>query len=329
MTSLPKDHWIDAGPGEAYIVRDTLFSIFPELQSHSVNLTFNHKTEYPFGGYKPLVEYLENKHGAPVVICNGAKQALAASFYALRQNGYKTLGARMPCWHLIPPLVKECGLKMSESGYDCYLSILPNNPDGHMFSNAEMSHHNEWFQNEGSAPLIHDAAYYSPIYVSDFEQKSIGDVQIFSASKSYGLSGLRIGYAVCYNTSYYSLLSNYVDMVSVGVSTLSQEYYLRLLYEVEHNKNKFPKLVSLVRDQLAEAKRTMLSVNSDVLEITDSSLNQCGMFGWFKKGKRFDASKAKIYFVDGAVSGFPDYIRMNMALPINQIKEIVSRLNAI
>jgi hypothetical protein len=33
--------------------------------------------------------------------------------------------------------------------------------------------------------------------------------------------------------------------------------------------------------------------------------------------------------VDGVVSGFPDYVRMNLALPIDKIKEIVYRLNAI
>jgi hypothetical protein len=322
------DQWIDAGPGEAYIVKNTLFSLFPDLKSHSVNLSFNHKSDYPFGGYRPLVEYLENKHNAPVVICNGAKQALAASFYALRKKGFKTLGARMPCWHLIPPLVKECDMKISESGYDCYLSILPNNPDGFMLSNTEISHHGEWFKNEGGAPLIHDAVYYSPIYIDNFQQKPVGDIQIFSASKSYGLSGIRIGYAVCHNNDYYKLLSDYVDMTSVGVSTLSQEYYLRLLYEVEHDKNKFPQFVSLVRDQLSEAKKIILSINSDVLDVNDVT-NQCGMFGWFKKGKRLDLSKAKINVVDGVVSGFPNHIRMNLALPLDKIKEIANRLNAI
>lgn len=320
--------WINAAPGEAYLVKDALFFVFPELKTHSVNITFSDKVNYPFGGYKPLVSYLENLHNARVVICNGAKQGLSASFYALKKTGKTIIGARNPCWHLIPDLASEAGMKLSYDKYDSYLGIYPNNPDGYSLNNVELAKLANKYK-ESNIPFIHDAAYYSPIYIPDFELSAIGDMQIFSISKSYGLSGLRAGYVVCHNDAYYKFVSNYVEMMTVGVSTLTQEYVHRLLFEVDHDKNRFPQFVEIVRSGLLNARKLLLNVKKDVLDVSENILSDHGMFAWVKKGKSFDADKAKINVVDGSLYGNSDYIRINLALPANQLEEIVNRLNGL
>ena len=51
------------------------------------------------------------------------------------------------------------------------------------------------------------------------------------------------------------------------------------------------------------------------------------MFGWFNVGPKADFNKAKVNFIDGALFGQPGYVRMNLALPENKLREVISRLN--
>src|SRR5271157_1656410 len=91
--TLPQD-CIDLCFGEATVVRHALLKhfSFPDIQftensfvtreKYSHKVTYEHPFSYPHpSGYQPLVKLLEHKHNAPVIITNGAKQALAAMFY--------------------------------------------------------------------------------------------------------------------------------------------------------------------------------------------------------------------------------------------------------
>src|SRR6202000_3518997 len=106
--------WIDWSVGEPHCVRESLFDVIdPSILTHP-SLRERELAEYPSpNGYEPLVKFLEDKHQAPVIITNGAKQALGASFYALQKTGKTTLGMRSPYWALIPPLAKAHGLETS------------------------------------------------------------------------------------------------------------------------------------------------------------------------------------------------------------------------
>src|SRR5271165_2317037 len=106
--------WIDLSVGEAHIVRDALFNTLDLNRSQNKPMidlhTFN-KCEYqPPTGYQPLVKFLENKYQAPIVITNGAKNALGAVFYALHKMNKPILGMRKVNWALIPPLVQTHNL---------------------------------------------------------------------------------------------------------------------------------------------------------------------------------------------------------------------------
>lgn len=334
---LPPD-WIDVSVGEPHIVKDKLqnfFSLRPYELAHGISY------EYPNPkGYKPLTQLLEEKHKAPVIITNGAKQALGACFYALQQMGKLSMGMKLPYWALIPPLAKVHGLNCvtfgPESlqteepwGFDSYLLLAPNNPDGYC-PDAQGCKNLAARLKEKNIPLIHDAAYYTHTYLpGDHSLPAFGDVQIYSISKMLGLSGLRLGYVVCHNPEFYKLIQQYMETMTVGVSIVSQVF----LYDLMHRMHGYPTLAEAFEGTssmaLAEAKKIIKGVDPEILEINSDIEQTPGMFGWFKVGPCADFEKSKINFIDGSLFGIPGMVRMNLAFSSSTMEEIVKRLNSV
>jgi aspartate/methionine/tyrosine aminotransferase len=329
---LPPD-FIDVSVGEAHVVREVLYSIF-DIDSYRMQSV--PRMEYPLStGYEPLVHFLEEKYGSPVVITNGAKQGLSAAFYALQCMGKQTVGMRSPHWALLPPLLKIHGLDFVAPDawdydhdtpvYDSYLSVSPNNPTGAITNLQEVSH----FMKENGIPLIHDAVYYSHVYLPrSYALQQYGDVQLYSASKSFGLSGLRIGWAVCPNPDFYKYIQEYMETITVGVSVLPQVFIHDLMLHMHQNPLMFERFEHKAASALKRSKEIMLGVRPEILEIPENLPDIAGMFGWFKVGPKADFTKAKINVIDGSLFGAPGFIRMNLAFNSNQIQEIVKRLNS-
>jgi aspartate/methionine/tyrosine aminotransferase len=334
LLAKPKlsDGWIDTSVGEAHIVRDALFKAFDNFTLHMVDLATKHKSEYQDpAGFPPLVKFLEDKYQAPVVITNGAKQALSASFYVLQKLGKRKLGLHCPWWCLLPPLIEANGLEPicanDNTNYDAYLAVLPGNPDGHMFDLDHVkklaTQHREF-----NIPFIHDAVYYSPVYLP--QQKTFpafGDVQIFSASKSWGLSGLRAGYCVCYNHDYYHPIQSYVEMMTVGVSTASQEIVHKLLLDLKAYPDKESAFIRECQNKLYIAKSIIKNVRPDVLEVPIDITDTPGMFLFARAPKPEVFEKAKVNVAHGAAFGKEGYVRINLAVPTETLIEVVKRLN--
>jgi aspartate/methionine/tyrosine aminotransferase len=329
---LPPD-WIDVSVGEPHVVRDTLFKVF-DLSVYELP-KIDHLFEYPPSqGYKPLVQLLEQKHQAPVIITNGAKQGLGACFYALKQMKKERLGMRNPFWALIPPLAEMHGLKCINDNtnfWDSFLALSPNNPDGFIF-NVELLKIacNLSLEKERHIPLIHDAAYYTHSYIDpSYQLKSFGDVQIYSISKMLGLSGLRLGYVVCPNKEFYTLILQYMEAMTVGVSMVSQVF----LYDLMNRMQGYPTLTESFEGQayaaLQESKRIIKQVNTEILEVNSDIEQIPGMFGWFKVGNKADFVKSKINFINGDLFGVPGMVRMNLAFDATKMQEIVNRLNLV
>lgn len=341
LLAKPKlpEGWLDTSVGEPHVVRDTLNRIFDLNPDYHMIPKVEHMHEYPVPtGYQPLVDLLEKKHRAPVIITNGAKQALGATFYALKQMGRKTIGMRSPYWALIPPLVRMHGLKWNGaepldwvhpdmgSCFDSYLCLAPNNPDGSMMDLQSAAS----FLQQHDVPLIHDAAYYTHTYLPfDYELRTFGDVQIYSISKMLGLSGLRIGYAVCPNQQFYRYIQEYMEAMTVGVSVMPQIFLEKLLLEMQARPGLTFKFENESAMHLRNAKEIMLGVRPEILEIPENLPDIPGMFGWFKVGPACDFQQAKINAIDGALFGVPGMVRMNLGFHEDRMKEIVHRLNSI
>lgn len=325
---LPPD-WIDVSVGEPHVVREVLLKHF-SVDGYSLPQP-EHVWEYPHPtGYKPLVQMLEAKHGHPVIITNGAKQALGATFYALKKMGKQNLGMIEPYWALIPPLVEMHGLTPAIGKHpynvDAFLALAPNNPDG-QFPYLDCL---EDTCKSKNIPLIHDAAYYTHVYVSkETELKVYGDAQIFSISKMFGLSGLRLGYVVCKNHDFYKLVQEYMEAMTVGVSITSQIFLADLMQRMKAEPEKLLQFEEEAAAALQASKQALLQVDQEVLLVSPRLVDRPGMFGWFKTGPQANFSKSKINFIDGALFGGPGMVRMNLAFNRERMNEIVKRLNSV
>jgi aspartate/methionine/tyrosine aminotransferase len=320
--------FIDVSVGEPHVVRETLLKTFDLDLTHQPLPTVARMHEYPLPtGYEPLVKMLEAHHGAPVIVTNGAKQALGASFYALKRMGKKSVGMRSPYWALIPPLVRMHDLHCLHQveGADAALCLLPNNPDG-------QSNDPHWlidYCQENQMPLVHDAAYYTHVYLPpERELKQFGDIQIYSISKMFGLSGLRLGYVVCPNPEFYRYIQEYMEAMTVGVSVIPQIFLEQLLKRMQLKPDLTQEFELLARNALTNAKEIMEEVDPEVLEIPNNLRDIPGMFGWFKVGPKCDLAKARINAIDGALFGVPGMVRMNLAFDACRMNEIVDRLNS-
>lgn len=318
--------WIDTSAGEPYIIRECLdkaFSLSPYTIPNEKGLW-----DYPHPQGNPdLVKTLEDKYHAPVVITGGAKQALGAALYALKQMGRITIGLQNIYWALLPSLIKMHHLIPAEGldGHDAALLVLPNNPTGETLTTENVKALSDRCK-EKNVPLIHDGAYYSHTYLPEtYPLKSIGDVQIFSMSKALGLSGLRLGYAVCHNKDFYKHLVEYMEAMTVGASNISQLFLRDLLTRMNAYPTLTAKFEGLSSMALDKSKEIVKGISPEVLEVPSDKIN--GMFLWAKKGLKADFEKAKVNVSDGKHFGTDGYIRMNLAFGEEKMNEIVKRLN--
>lgn len=328
---------LDLRIGEARAIRDITCRLF-DLKRITTDMG-PIDWEYQSNGYRPLIEFLENKYAANVIITNGANQALHAAVYALKHKGFNNLGIRTPYWNRIPEIAKHMGIghtaftgsMLSDENHniDSYLATMPNNPDGHLPS-LDMIRTVTELLKEQDIPLIHDAVYYTSTYLPiDHPIENVGDVQIFSASKSYGLSSLRLGYMVIYNASFYRLLADFMELSTVGASVPAQKLFLQILKREEQVPFIKAEFEKDSREALKKAKLLFKEVNPELVDIPIDLERTCGVFAWVKPKLHGLFEQCKIEVLPGKIFGAPDYVRINLAAGIEHIAEAVKRINSI
>ena len=335
--NLPDD-WIDASVGEAHLVRNNLYKHFYKyLNTGSIG-----DMSYPDPiGYNLLVKLLEEKYNAPVIITNGAKNGLGSIFYALKKLGWNYCEMKKPYWALIPQLSTMHGINseyvsnmdisdpysypFNEKGP--FLLLAPNNPDGSCDSPARLVDISTAYKN-AKIPLVHDSVYYNHIYLpKETPLLNIGDVQIYSASKSFGLSGTRIGWAVCHNRDFYKYIKEYMEAMTVGVSMISQLVIYNLMIAMKFNPDLVLKFEEESYGALLKNKEMVKQIDSSILDVTKDIENIPGMFLWAKVNDQELLNKAKVNVALGKHFGMPGYIRMNIAFDALEMQEIVNRIN--
>lgn len=326
---------IDLRLGEPRSICNITCELF-DLSSISLNTRIK-DWEYHITGYGPLIKLLEEKHGAPIIITNGANQGLHATIYALKHKEFSKVGFRLPYWNRIPNIIKYAGLNavpikneinFNESlEFDSYLAVAPNNPDGHLPTADVIKNIISNFK-EKDIPVIHDAAYYTRSYVPvDHALNNIGDVQIFSVSKAYGLSSLRLGYMVVHNQSFYEPLKEFMEFQTVGASLASQKIFLHILkreMQVPLLKIAFEKNT---RDVLQKARNIIKNINPSAIEFPESWERNYGVFAWVKPKIYQLFQQAKISVLEGDLFGMPGYVRINLAAGNELLQEMTNRIN--
>jgi aspartate/methionine/tyrosine aminotransferase len=163
-----------------------------------------------------------------IVVTVGAVQALQAAMYAYRKiYGPRYLYSPRPYWGRFQEFAASqqmtmCDWLSTDSEPDKNLKAIakndhgktvitlittPNNPDGELYSKYKAD--------------IRDACYNWPQYTK--KPVLLGDdVVIFSLSKLSGHSSTRLGWAVVRNPQIATLMQEYVELFSSGVSIESQ-----------------------------------------------------------------------------------------------------------
>jgi aspartate/methionine/tyrosine aminotransferase len=279
-------------------------------------------------GYTPLVELLEERYGGHAVVTCGAKQGLLATFYALKKLGQTHLTMRSPYWSQMPEAIRLGGLGLllrnEPTWGTSHLIVSPNNPDGHVTTPDEARELQKKCDKHGTY-LIHDGAYHTLSYLDQTPQ--LAGTTIYSASKMYGLSGLRAGWVITDNERIAKHAADYVEASSVGVSLLSQQ----VLYNIMDHENRHPAdedvfhLRSL--QLLDDNKKLIKTLNPEVLDTGDTP--ETGIFGWYKPGPKFNPEKAMVRIPPGSAFGDATRARVNLAIDHGLLKLAVERLNAL
>lgn len=320
--------WIDLGIGEARLIRRALENTLGVdflLRSEDAELDYQ-----PAQGNAALLNEVETLHGAPCVATIGAKQGVYAALAVAKQRGCRRVGMRDPAW---PPLVhaaQTLGLEVvlcepTNGRFDCFLLVSPNNPDGFTHTPAELAVIEEYLKADGKF-LIHDAAYACKPY-THAPLAPVGDVQVVSVSKRFGLSGLRLGWAVARDESVVCDLQDVIETVTAGVCGTAQGAVAKLLHRLRMN----PRVACLFEDECAtlyaQSRSAALTFDPDVLKV-DGGL-PTGAFAWCKKGPKYDVEKLKAKLVDGVAYGHPDHVRVNLVGDVEDVRELARRTHQI
>jgi aspartate/methionine/tyrosine aminotransferase len=250
-----------------------------------------------------LLAELQKLHpGQEIVVTCGAKQALHAAAYALKEDDSVVwLTHRTPCWPSYPTLADMHGMHFSDipmmTEVNCNTS--PNNPDG----------------TESSYPCnIWDSAYSHSVYGWS-GMPPPHDISVWSAGKMLGSPGVRVGWLCTEDSELAERARRYVEQTTSGVPTTSQYHVSATL----RNTN-------AVREDLYSKAREVLEINSQSFmrlhpyldTVSGYPMNGRGMFAWFKvkESEKFKvaAKKAKVLVINGSacLESSPGWFRLSL-----------------
>lgn len=265
-------------------------------------------------------------HPGHVVITNGATQALLASI----SDRYDNISLQAPYWPRMPVLIKSLNQPFDgPNPRQVLITTWPNNPSGNDLS---------IYTSPGDGiNVIWDAVYASDIY--GFEPNKIpglknANVIIGSMSKVFGLSGLRIGWAIFKNEVDAELATKYVETTTSGVSAASQLMALEFLTHASKFEGIHKKVKQGIRDTIQRNATDLKSVLEPNGECHGAMSDAGGMFGWFlahdsvKIRDAFNA--AKIFVVRGDTCGVTNqWFRLNCAASRAEVQEAVEKLRKV
>ena len=324
---------IDLSLGEPVLIRENLHNLFKKLKyTPSQEPLKILECEYPHAaGRAELVEFLKFKHKVKhVVITNGAKQGISAAFRATKSKTKKSVWTPSPHWLSFPTLAKSEGLKLTneQSEGKIWLLTFPNNPDGNVYSNPFDRAILSMKAIKDGIPVIHDAAYNSEQYLKPGEELQMGNIGVYSYAKTYGLAGLRIGYAITDNEEYYDAMCEYIEETTMGVSTASQEIILQIEKFFYNNPGAKQYFMDNCRRDLNRNRAKLLQIDPRALKV--KSVPEYGMFAFVEKGPKIKQAlkKSKVFMLDGKYFGQPKYMRVSLGQNSNKFAEAIDRINA-
>lgn len=324
--------WINAAIGEPYFLQEALRFFYPLFGEFKTD-AFKYPASEGMAALREAIvaepgHHLSGFDPRNVVITAGAKQGLLAALHSFKHEQFDTATMPAPYWPSLPGLINRAGMSFvpyptSRSQYVQLLTV-PNNPTGNHI--PEVESRLKW----SNQPLIWDAVYAAPLYGSYSPLNA--DAIVGSASKIYGLSGLRVGWAAFRNPDLAAAASLYAETTTSGVSTLAQQYMLQFLRRVDAERGWFESLRGIAANTLVKnAGMFNQYIRPFTQEVRGVPAGDGGMFAWFSPAYAEPFKKAlevaRINLVDGVYAGQQGYYRMNMGLTADVFATAAIALN--
>lgn len=315
-----------------------------------------------------VVKKMKRDHGLDykmnqIIISTGAKQALANALQVLADDGDEVI-IPAPYWVSYSELVKlagatpvivatreEDGFKLTpeqleENITDRTVALLlnsPNNPTGSVYTREELQGLVEVLKRHSAVYVISDEVYEKLIY-DGLEFVSIAQldeeikhrtVVVNGVSKSYAMTGWRLGYAAA-DLEIARAMGKIQSHVTSGTSSISQKAALEALEGVQKPVEAMIKEFARRRDYMVEAINGIPGITCIRPQGAFYIFaNVSSYFGRTINGKKITDSlsfaeallvEAKVATVPGVAFGADDYIRFSYATSMENITGGVKRL---
>lgn len=299
-----------------------------------------------------------------IIVSAGAKQSLANAFMAILNPGDEVI-IPVPYWVSYPELIKladgkpvyvktgkECNYKYTIEALEnivtdktkAILLNSPNNPTGTIYSKEELTKIAE-FAKKHDLIIVSDEIYEKLIYdnkkhvsiASISEDAFKRTIVINGLSKSYAMTGWRIGYAaapleitklmISIQSHMTSNTNSITQYAAIEALTATQENIDKMIIEFEKRRNFMVEKISYIG-------------GLDIIKPNGAFYVMINIESFFNKqlnGKKITNSvdfsellldEEKVAVIPGAAFGLDNYIRVSYATSIELIDKGLIRLNS-
>ncbi|MDD3225902.1 MAG: pyridoxal phosphate-dependent aminotransferase [Clostridium sp.] len=298
-----------------------------------------------------------------IIISNGGKQCLSGLFQSILNDGDEVV-VPSPYWVTYPELIKLYGGKpviiqtKEEDGFKLTADKLnkavssktkaivinsPNNPTGVVYSKDDLKAIAA-FAKENDLIIISDEMYEKLIY-GESKHVSIASlnedafkrtVVIGGMSKTYAMTGWRIGFAASNNTHIIKLMSNVQSHTTANPNSIAQYASVEALNGDQTSVLKMSEQFKKRRDYAVEKINSISGISCLKPEgAFYVMINVKGLIGKSVNGKSISSSmdfckvlldEVKVAVVPGEAFGAEGFVRLSYATSMENIEEGLDRI---
>jgi aspartate aminotransferase len=330
-------------------------------------------TKYtPTSGIKDLKDAIADKFKnennleyspSQIIISTGAKQSLANVFQAILNPGDEVI-ISTPYWVSYPELVKlsdgvpvfvetseassfkysiEQLKKVVTGNTKAILINSPNNPTGSVYSVEELKELAD-FARENDLIIISDEIYEKLIYgyqkhvsvASLSEDAFQRTVVINGVSKSYAMTGWRIGYAACGNETIVKLMTNIQSHTTSNPNSIAQyasvealrgdqETINYMIGEFKNRRNFMVERINSIKYISCKEPQGAFYVMVNISNLLGKKLSNRTIENSLNFSEIL-LEEEKVAVIPGSAFGVDNYVRLSYATSLDNIKNGLDRI---
>jgi aspartate aminotransferase len=350
------------------------FNTPENIQDAAISAIKEGKTKYtPVSGIielkKAIAEKLKddnnlNYTAAQIIVSTGAKQSLANTFQAILNPGDEVI-ISVPYWVSYPELVKladgvpvfvetdekqgfkytmEALKKAVTKNSKAILVNSPNNPTGTVYTEEELRAIAE-FAKENDLIIISDEIYEKLVYdgekhisiASLSEDAYNRTIVINGMSKSYAMTGWRLGYAAAGNEKIVKLMTNIQSHTTSNPNSITQYASVEALkgsqdtidYMITQFKNRRDYMVEKINEMKYVScikPKGAFYVIVNISKALERSYNNQPI-GSSLRFSELLLDKEKVAVIPGSAFGADSFIRLSYATSLKNIEVGLDRIN--